>query len=194
MPETQSGGAKQTSVSEKSLGSGTVRVEKGDITLLEVDAFVFYASHDLKLGTGIGGAISVRGGPAIQEELDRIGKLETTRSVATGAGDLKARYIIHSVGPRFQEPETEHRLAATMQSSLELAREKELERIAFPAMGCGFYGVPLDVSARVMFEAFEQHLGGPTTVKEITVCVIDNRELKPFAERLEIVAQKGART
>jgi len=175
-------------MSEKKLGNATVRVEKEDITLLEVDAFVFYAAHDLRLGTGLGGAISVRGGPTIQKELNAIGKAETTQAVVTGAGELKARQIIHAVGPRFQEPETEQKLAATMKNVLKLAEEKELESLALPAMGCGFYGVPLETSARIMFDEIKRHLTGGSKLKEVRIAVIDNRERKPFADRLAALA------
>jgi O-acetyl-ADP-ribose deacetylase (regulator of RNase III) len=171
-------------MTEKKLGNSTVRVAKEDVTIIDVDAFVFYASHDLKLGTGFGGAVSVRGGPSIQKELDEIGTLETTQSVATGAGELNAKFIIHSVGPRFQEQDTELKLRETMRSALRLAEERGATTLAFPPMGCGFYGVPLDVSAEVMFDELRRHLEGKTGLKEVTVCVIDNREYKPFADRL----------
>ena len=173
---------------EKKLGNATVHVEKEDITLLDVDAFVYYAAHDLKLGTGMGGAITVRGGPTIQKELDAIGKAETTQAVITAAGELKAKQIIHAVGPRFQEPETESKLAATMQTVLKLAEEKGLESLALPAMGCGFYGIPLDVSARIMFDEIKRHLTGNSKLKQVRIALIDDRERKPFADRLAALA------
>ena len=173
---------------EKKLGNATVHVEKEDITLLEVDAFVYYAAHDLKLGTGMGGAIAMRGGPSIQKELDAIGKAETTQAVMTGAGELKANQIIHAVGPRFQEPETESKLVATMQAVLKLAEEKNVESLALPAMGCGFYGIPLDVSARIMLDEIKQHLTRTSKLKEVRIALIDNRERKPFADRLAALA------
>lgn len=171
-------------MTEKKLGNGIVRVAKDDVTTIDVDAFVFYASHDLKLGTGFGGAVSVRGGPSIQKELDTLGKLETTQAVATEAGELKARHIIHAVGPRFQEQNTEEKLRQTMRSALRVAEEKGATTLAFPPMGCGFYGVPMDLSAKVMFEELRQHMQSASKVKEVTVCVVDNREYKPFADRL----------
>lgn len=178
----------EQTVSEKKLGNATVRVEVSDITLQEVDAFVFYATHDLKLGTGMGGAISVRGGPSIQKELDGIGKAETTQAVVTGAGELAAKQIIHAVGPRFQEPETEPKLTETMKSVLKAAEQNGVESLAVPAMGCGFYGIPLDVSARIIFDQVKQHLTNGSKLKEVRVCVIDKREYKPFAARLTALA------
>lgn len=169
---------------EKTINGATVRVMKQDITLIDVDAFVYYASPDLKLGTGFGVAISVRGGPSIQEELDHAEKPVTTQSVVTAAGELKARHIIHAVGPRFQEPDTEAKLAATVRGALAAAEQHGVTRLAFPPMGCGLFGVPLDTSARVMLDTIKQHLAGQTGLKEISVCVVDNRELAPFEKRL----------
>ncbi|MFH1581090.1 MAG: macro domain-containing protein, partial [Pseudomonadota bacterium] len=123
---------------------GKLRLIRDDITLLKVDSFVYYASHDLILGSGFGGAISVRGGPSIQEELKDIGPLETTDVYISGAGDLEANYIIHAVGPRFQEESLNKKLEQTIANTLHAAEEKGIKSIAFPPMGAGFYGVPLD--------------------------------------------------
>ena len=84
-----------------------IRLMKGDITALEIEAFVYYARPDLVLGTGFGGAISVRGGPKIQEELKKLGVIRTGEAVTTSAGNMKAKYIIHAAGPRFQEEDLE---------------------------------------------------------------------------------------
>ncbi|MHC4470081.1 MAG: macro domain-containing protein, partial [Planctomycetota bacterium] len=107
--------------------STPLELVRGDVTLLEVDAFVFYATHDLKLGSGFGGAIAVRGGPSIQEELDELGPLETCEAVVSAAGELKAKHIIHAVGPRFEEPGVEDKLRRTMRNVLALADEKGVE-------------------------------------------------------------------
>ena len=115
-----------------------VRLIRGDITELDVDAFVFYAQPDLALGSGFGTAISVRGGPSIQKELDELGPVETGQAVVTGAGKLKADFIVHAVGPRFQEEDTEGKLRTTVLNSLKAAEEKGVKRIALPAMGAGF--------------------------------------------------------
>jgi O-acetyl-ADP-ribose deacetylase (regulator of RNase III) len=175
-------------MSEKKINATTLRVTKGDITQLDVDAFVYYAQEDLKLGTGFGGAIAVRGGPTIQEELDKIGKLPTGEVAVTGAGELKAAHIIHAVGPRFQETDVPGKLRATMASALRAAEQRGARRLAFPAMGCGFYGVPLDLSAAVMLETLQEHVKGGSGLQEVIICVVDNRELAPFARRLEALA------
>ena len=88
------------------VNNSVVRLVKDDVTDLEVDAFVFYAQHDLALGSGFGTAISARGGPAVQKELEGQGPLATCEVVVSGAGNMKADHIIHAVGPRFQEDGT----------------------------------------------------------------------------------------
>ena len=168
---------------EIQIGSTTVRLEKGDITDQEVDAFVFYAQHDLKLGSGFGTAISGRGGPAIQKELDEMGPLETCQAVISGAGNMKADKIIHAVGPRFQEPDLENKLAVTMDACFKLAEENDISTLAFPTMGTGFYGVPLDVSARIMLESIKKHLEGETSLKKVVVYALDTRDFEPFQSR-----------
>jgi len=166
------------------IGNSTLRVIRGDITELEVDAFVYYAQHDLVLGSGFGGAIAVRGGPDIQKELDEMGPLETTQVAVSGAGKLNASHIIHAVGPRFNEEDTESKLRTTVTNSLKAADEKGVKRIAMPAMGAGFYGIPLDVCARVMIESIKAYLQGQTAIEEVIICVNDRREVPPFESQL----------
>jgi len=169
---------------QKKIGQGRISLIRDDLTALDVDAFVFYAQHDLALGSGFGTAISLRGGKGVTEELEGKGPLKTTEALVTGAGNLKAKYIIHAVGPRFQEEDMEGKLRSTMQNCLKQAEEKGIERLAFPPMGAGFYGVPLDVCARVMTETIGEHLRGVTKIKEAVICVLDDREYDPFKTQL----------
>ena len=173
---------------KKKLKNTVLRLVKGDITEAEVEAFVFYANENLKLGTGFGGAIAVRGGPSIQKKLDEIGGAKTTESVLTEAGDLKAKYIIHSVGPKHNEAETERKLKETMASALKVAEEKGITQLAFPPMGSGFYGVPPDVCSRVMLESIKEHVSGKTGLKEVVVVVQENRDFQPFEAVLASIA------
>jgi len=138
------------------INEAVIRLLRGDITELEVGAFVYYAQPDLNLGSGFGGAIGVRGGASIQKELNALvegGHIPTGEAVITGAGKLKADAIIHAVGPRFRELDAESKLLKTMRRCLSLAEEKGLESIAFPLMGSGYYGIPNTVSAKIMMEA-----------------------------------------
>ena len=161
-----------------------VRLVKGDVTDLDVDAFVFYAQEDLALGSGFGTAISVRGGPTIQKELDELAPVAGGEAVVSTAGNLKAEFIIHAVGPRFQEQDTEGKLRTTVRNSLLRAEEKGVGRIAFPAMGAGYYGIAPDVCARAMLEVIRNHLQNETGIKEVVVCVFDTRQYESFQARL----------
>jgi O-acetyl-ADP-ribose deacetylase (regulator of RNase III) len=168
----------------KRIGRSVVRLVNSDITELDVDAFVFYAQPDLALGSGFGTAISVRGGPSIQKELEGLGPVETGEAVLSVAGNLKAKHIIHAVGPRFQEEETEAKLRMTVHNSLRLAEKNEIRRIAFPAMGAGYYGIAPDLCARVMLEIISSHLSGEAGIEEVTISVLDTRQHESFQARL----------
>ena len=152
----------------------------GRKTVLEVDAFVFHAQHDLALGSGFGGAISVRGGPSVQKALEELGPLETGEAVITDAGKLKADYIIHAVGPRFREPDIEELLRKTVLSALACAKEKDVKRIAFPALGAGYYGVPPALTARVMVDTIRGYLEKEPGIEEIVICVFDTPQFDAF--------------
>ncbi len=162
-----------------------IRLMTGDITDLEIEAFVYYARPDLVLGSGFGGAISVRGGPKIQEELKKFGKIETGEAVVSSGGNLKAKSIIHAVGPRFQEEDTEGKLRQTTLNVLRKAEEKGIKNLAFPAMGVGFYGIPLDLCARTTLGVVKKHLEGQSGLEEVIFCLRDSREYKPFQEQLK---------
>jgi O-acetyl-ADP-ribose deacetylase (regulator of RNase III) len=162
-----------------------IHLEKADLTLMDIEAIVFYAQHNLILGSGFGNAIAIRGGSSIQDELKTHGTISTGEAVITSAGELKSNYIIHAVGPRFRESDIEEKLIATMQSVLKIAEEKEIREIGFPPMGTGFYGIPLDLSARIMFEVIRKHLAGETVLEKVIICVMDQREHNAFKKVLE---------
>jgi O-acetyl-ADP-ribose deacetylase (regulator of RNase III) len=157
-----------------------VRLVRGDITELEVDAFVFYATDDLALGSGFGGMIGMRGGASIQKELDDLKPLPALQVVFSGAGKLKAEFILHANGPKFREDDIEEKLATTMVNCLEAAKEKGIKTLAFPAMGAGYYGVPAPVSAKVMLEALRESLRSGSSLSEVTICVLDGPQFKAF--------------
>lgn len=166
-----------------------VRLLKEDITDIEIDAFVFYAQHDLQVGAGFGTAISSRGGPSVQKELDELAPLSTCDVVVTGAGNMKAKNIIHAVGPRFQEDGIESKLRTTMVNTLKAAEEKGIDRVAFPAMGAGYYGILPDVSARVMTDVLKEHLSGDSCIKEVLICVLDTPQFNSFKAPVEALGK-----
>jgi O-acetyl-ADP-ribose deacetylase (regulator of RNase III) len=170
------------------MGASPVRLVKDDITELEVEAFVYYATKDLALGSGFGGMITVRGGASIQKELDALGPVAPLVAVLSSAGKLKADHIIHAVGPKFREDDLEAKLLVTMENCLRLAEERGIRTLAFPAMGAGYYGIPAAVSARVMLEALQTHLRGPTGLTEVTICVLDSPQYKAFDAAMKAMA------
>ncbi|MBI5477528.1 MAG: macro domain-containing protein [Deltaproteobacteria bacterium] len=170
---------------EKQVNGCVVRLTQGDITDLEVEAFVYDARPNLVLGSGYGGAIAQRGGPSIQEELKTKGPLEVGQATISGAGDLKAKHIVHAVGPKFQEADEERKLRQATLASLQQAEAAGITQLAFPPMGTGLYGVPLDVCSRVMVDAVKEHLAGAPRIKEVVFVAVDAREYQPFEARLK---------
>lgn len=170
---------------ERTINGTALRLVKDDISAMDIEAFVYYASSDLKLGAGHGNAISMRGGPTIQKELDEIDSLEEYEAVVTDGGELKAKYIVHAVGPRFQEEDMEAKLRTTMLNTLKRADEKGITALAFPPMGTGFYFIGLEISAEVMTEALQEYLKGSTGLKEVIICANDSRDFVPFKKRME---------
>jgi len=173
-----------------SVGKSTVRLVKGDITDLEFDAFVYYAAESLALGSGFGTAISMRGGPSIQEELKQHGTRNITEAVVTGAGEMKANYIIHAVGPKFQEENLPEKLRTTIVNALKAAEEKGIKQVAFPPMGAGFYGVPLLQSADITLTTIAEYLKGDTGIDDVAVVLMDSREYQPFESKLSHLNEK----
>ena len=169
---------------ELKVNNSVLRLWKGDITDLDIESFIYYARGDLALGSGFGTAISVRGGPKVQEELSKIGKIGLTEAVVSSAGEMKATYIIHANGPKFNEENTPDKLRQTIINSLRRAEEKGITAVAFPPMGCGFYGVPLEESADITLNTIREYLSNATRIKDIVVCLLDNREYIPFEKKL----------
>ena len=179
-------GPKTTAIS---VGKSTLRLVQTDITTLDAEAIVFYARPDLALGSGFGSAIARRGGGAIKKELDQIAEVRVTEAVVTSAGTLNAKFIVHAVGPAFQEADLEQKLRATMMNALKLADRQGIGQIAFPPMGAGFYGVPLPLCADVMLSALTDHLSNVTGIRDVIVCANDAREYRVFESKMAAIGQ-----
>jgi len=173
---------------ENKIGDKVIRLIRGDITDIKVEAFVYDITSDCKLSSGYGGAITQRAGKAVQKELDEIGSLATGEAVITGAGKLKNNHIIHVNGPKFHEPETEAKLKRSVDAALKRAVESGIKQLAFPPIGTGLYQVPLDLCAKVLIGAVAEHLKGDTPLEEVLFVALDTREYRPFESMLE----KGA--
>jgi O-acetyl-ADP-ribose deacetylase (regulator of RNase III) len=136
-----------------------IRMLDADITTLEVDVVVNAANSSLLGGGGVDGAIHRAGGPAILEECRRLGGCETGDAKATTAGDLPARWVIHTVGPVWRGGGHGERelLAAAHRRSLEVAAELGARTVSFPAISCGVYGFPVELAAPIAVAAVRGH-------------------------------------
>jgi O-acetyl-ADP-ribose deacetylase (regulator of RNase III) len=162
-----------------------IGLRQGDLTEADVDAIVNAANNDLMLGGGVAGAIRVKGGPAIQQECDKIGTIPLGEAAITGAGKLRARHVIHAASMRLGEPTSEANLRAATRNSLIRANENSLKTIAFPAIGAGIAGFPIERCAEVMLEEVRAHLASPTTLERVEFVLFDRRSLEVFERALE---------
>ncbi|HET9983833.1 MAG TPA: macro domain-containing protein [Longimicrobiales bacterium] len=146
---------------------GAVRIVTGDITGFDGDAVVNAANNHLVLGAGVAGAIRRRGGPRVQEECDAYvrqhGPIRVGAAVATTAGELPARWVIHAAAMG-DEPASERTIRDATASALQVASELGARRVAFPVLGSGVAGFPLRQAAQAMLEAVRAHAGPPEEV------------------------------
>lgn len=159
----------------------------GDITTLEYDVIVNPSNANLHLGGGVAGDIRDKGGEEIQEECDKIGVINAGGAVITGAGKLKARNIIHAVGPRFGEGEEEIKLRNATMNSLSLAEEHGLETIVFPAISTGIFGYPVYKCAEIMLKVMLDYLKRPTKLSKVAICLWTEQNYKVFEKQLNLM-------
>lgn len=133
------------------IGSAVVSLVRGDITLEHTDAIANAANSRLAGGGGVDGAIHRAGGPKIMEECRKISGCPTGSAVITTGGNLKARHVIHAVGPVYNDGKhgEDRLLAGAYKTSLELAVKHNLKSIAFPSISTGVYGYPIDKASEI---------------------------------------------
>lgn len=166
------------------LNGTTLELVEADITELDVEAIVNPANEELQLGAGVAGAIRKKGGPSIQEECDRIGHTPVGTAVMTGAGELKAKQVIHAVGPKHGEGEEDRKLASAVRASLALADRNGLRSIALPAISTGNFGFPVDRAARIMLTEIHRYLQGGTKLNKVVVALFDGDSYSTFKREL----------
>ena len=152
----------------------------GDITELNVDAIVNAANAQLILGGGVAGAIRAKGGPTIQDECNRIGGTYVGGAVMTGAGNLKAKYVIHAVGPRMGEGDENSKLEKATQNTLQLALDSGLKSVAFPAISTGIFGFPIERCAQIMIRQVLEFLNQHHAPKQVIFCLWGKENYKIF--------------
>lgn len=157
---------------------------EGDITELQVDAIVNPANEDLQLGGGVAGAVREKGGASIQDECDRIGGTPVGTAVMTGAGTLKAKQVIHAVGPRMGDGDEDRKLAAAVRAALALADRNGQRTIAIPAISTGVFGYPVDRCARILLTEVHRYLQGGTKLERVVVCLHGKQKYQTFRNEL----------
>lgn len=165
---------------------GTVlRVVRGDLTESDTDAIVNAANSYLRHGGGVAGAIVRKGGRVIQDESDAIGYVPVGGAALTGAGSLKARHVIHAVGPMWGEGGEEAKLKKAVRSVLSLAAEKGFSSIAMPAISAGIFGFPKDRCAAIIVNEIGQYLTEhASSLKQIDIVLMDEGIIQFFTEEL----------
>ena len=163
-----------------------IKLIKGDITKLQVDASVNAANSSLLGGGGVDGAIHRAGGPSILEECKKIGGCPTGEAVITKAGNLPSKYVIHTVGPIWKggNNHEEELLKNAYYNCLKLARENGLKSIAFPNISTGVYGFPKDKAARIAVETIQKLLNTDTPEIEVTFICFDDKNYEIYEHLL----------
>ena len=158
---------------------------EGDITEQDTDAIVNAANQHLQLGSGVAGAIRHKGGPSIQRECDEIGYCPVGTAAITGGGTLRARYVIHAVGPHGGDLNADEKLANATSASLHLAEKQQLESIAFPAISTGVFGYPIEKCAQIILSTAIQHLrNSDTQLQKIVFCLFGIDAYQVFEREL----------
>jgi O-acetyl-ADP-ribose deacetylase (regulator of RNase III) len=178
------------------INGAKLTIAQGDITQQVTDAIVNAANSSLMGGGGVDGAIHRAGGPAILEDCKKIvakqGRLPTGEAVITTGGNLKARHIIHTVGPVWHGggQNEAQLLASAYRESLNLAAEHGLTSVSFPSISTGAYRYPLDQAAEIALKTVVSFLGEKTTsIKEVVFILFDSRTYQEYATTLDKVVK-----
>ncbi|MBN1653035.1 MAG: O-acetyl-ADP-ribose deacetylase [Deltaproteobacteria bacterium] len=176
---------------EKIVGNTRLSLVQGDITQQATDAIVNAANSSLMGGGGVDGAIHRAGGPAILEAckkiVEKIGRLEAGQAVITTGGKLRAKHVIHTVGPVWRggdkgEPDT---LASAYRESLKRAVQAGLASVAFPSISTGVYGYPVDEAARVAVNAVREFVLKDSSLQEVVFVLFDSTTFGAFQQAMK---------
>ncbi len=167
-----------------------IEVVLGDITEEKVDAIVNAANVHLSHGGGVAGAIVRKGGKIIQDESDRIirerGVLKTGEAVITTGGNLKAKFVIHTVGPVWGEGDEEDKLKKAVESALQVATENLIESLSIPAISCGIFGFPKKLGTKIIYQTVKNYLKNrKTTIKLVRLIGLNDEVPNLFKEAIE---------
>jgi len=168
---------------EVKIGQSSLELVEGDITQQDTDAIVNAANTALRPGGGVDGAIHRAGGPAIEAEARQLGGCPTGEARITTGGNLKARYVIHTVGPVYKdglhrEPEL---LASCYRESLKLAAAQGLKTVAFPSVSTGVYGYPLKAAAKVALTTIKDYLARHPEIERVRMVLFGQPTYETYA-------------
>jgi O-acetyl-ADP-ribose deacetylase (regulator of RNase III) len=133
----------------------------------------------------VAGAIRRKGGPKIQEECNKIGGIFVGGAVKTSGGKLKARYVIHAVGPQIGEGNEDEKLKSATLNSLKLADENNIKSISFPAISTGIFGFPIEKCAQIMLQTAIEYLKGQTGLEKVVFCLFGRDSYEVFENQLK---------
>ena len=170
------------------IGKTEIDIIKGDITVLDVEAIVNPANNALMHGGGLAAAIVHRGGQIIQQESKKIGNVPTGSAVYTQGGHLKAKHVIHAVGPRYKDGKSgeKEKLESAVLASLNIADKLKVKSVAIPAISSGIFGYPIEESSKIIIDSIVNFLEtkenekSETSLEKIIVCLFDDGTLKEF--------------
>jgi len=164
-----------------------LKLIQGDITELNTEVIVNAANAQLILGGGVAGAIRRKGGAKIQEECNKIGggSLFVGGAVITTGGNLKAKHVIHAVGPRMGEGAEDAKLRNAVTNSLKLMDDHRLKTIAFPAISTGIFGYPIERCAKIMISTAKKYLNGETQIRQVVLCLYSESDYEVFNKELK---------
>lgn len=169
------------------INNSILELVEGDITEMDTEAIVNAANANLILGGGVAGAIRRKGGPEIQRECNKIGGTFVGGAVKTTGGNLQAKYVIHTVGPRMGEGNEDEKLKNATLNSLKLADEENIKSISFPAISSGVFGFPIDRCAKIMLQTTINYLKGQTDIEKVVFCLFVQDSFRVFENRLAVL-------
>jgi O-acetyl-ADP-ribose deacetylase (regulator of RNase III) len=173
-------------LTERVLPTGQIlQIVQGDITTETTDAIVNAANEHLQHSAGVAGAISHKGGPAIQQESDawvrKNGPVSHSKPAWTSGGNLPAKYVIHAVGPVWGDGDEDVKLSEAVRGSLEVAETLKLISISFPAISTGIFGFPKERAGQVIFSAIEQYFSvTQSKIKQVRLVLFDKATIDAF--------------
>ena len=179
---------------EVKIGSSVLELIQGDITQQDTEAIVNAANRTLLGGGGVDGAIHRAAGPELLAECRTLGGCETGDAVLTRGYKLKARYVIHTVGPVYRgaSPSTERLLESAYQRSLEVARAKGIRSVAFPSISTGVYGYPMEEAAPVALRTVIGFIRTYPEIERVCFALRSSRAFQAFEEALGRLTSEGS--